>query len=416
MSISTRLNRLVSALVARRSRLPRPVNAALDRIVAGGGGPLGRVAQDVLGRLSGGGARAGSRPPVPGTPVRLFVGPTNYAGQGYLWARAVEREIPGVGAVNMVAEVEHGFRFPADDAVPVATYLLSRPWQEEQRRYVEQFTHVLVEAERPLLGRLHGGDAFVEARSLQESGLRVAMMCHGTDVRLPSRHRDTHPWSPFHDDPAAAATLEDVARKNIDGLASLGAPVFVSTPDLLDDVPDATWCPVVVDAARWSPSARVLERPRPLVVHVPSSSSVKGTQLIAPVLERLAERGTIDFRYVEGVAAADMPALYGEADIVLDQFRIGSYGVAACEAMAAGRVVVGHVSPAVRSHVLRTTGLELPIVEATPDSLEEVLTSVLDDRERHRRRAARGPEFVAAVHDGRTSSHALRPFLLEART
>ncbi len=96
---------------------------------------------------------------------------------------------------------------------------------------------------------------------------------------------------------------------------------------------------------------------------------MKGTQLIAPVLERLAERGTIDFRYVEGVAAADMPALYGEADIVLDQFRIGSYGVAACEAMAAGRVVVGHVSPAVRSHVLRATGLELPIVEATPDSL-----------------------------------------------
>ncbi|UKJ65535.1 glycosyltransferase [Cellulosimicrobium cellulans] len=381
--------------------------------MASGGGPLGRFVQDALGHLAGGGARAGSPPPVPETPVRLYIGPTNYAGQGYLWARAAERELPGVGAVNMVAEVEHGFRFPADDVVPVATYLLSRPWQVGQRRYVERFTHVLVEAERPLLGRLHGGDAFEEARVMREAGLHVAMMCHGTDVRLPSRHRAGHAWSPFDDDPAAAA-LEDVARKNIEGLASLGAPVFVSTPDLLDDVPDATWCPVVVDPARWSPSARVLERARPLVVHVPSSSTVKGTQLIAPVLEKLAERGVIDFRYVEGVAAADMPALYGEADIVLDQFRIGSYGVAACEAMAAGRVVVGHVSEAVRSHVLRTTGAELPIVEATPDTLEDVVTSVLEDRETYRRRAARGVEFVTSVHDGRTAARALRPFLLEA--
>ncbi len=39
-----------------------------------------------------------------------------------------------------------------------------------------------------------------------------------------------------------------------------------------------------------------------------------------------------------------MPEVYGGADIVLDQFPLGTYGVAACEALVAGRLVVSHVS------------------------------------------------------------------------
>lgn len=403
------VNRLVSALVARRSRLPRPVNAMIDRIVAPGSGPLGRAVQRI------GGAAAGRTvpppPPVPDAPVRLYVGPTNYAGQGYLWSRAVERHLDGVGAVNMAAEADHGFRFPADDAVPIATYLMSHRWQQEREAYLRRFTHVLFEAERPLLGRLHAGDAFAEARSLRDAGLHVAMMCHGTDVRLPSRHRAAGRWSPFHDDPRFEV-LEDTARRNLAGLEALGAPVFVSTPDLLDDVPTATWCPVVVDPARWRTDAAALERARPRVVHVPSSSAVKGTALVAPVVERLAAEGVVDYEVVEGVPAARMPDLYAGADVVLDQFRIGSYGVAACEAMAAGRVVVGHVTPEVRERVRRATGKELPVVEATPDTLRDVLVDVVARRERYRDLAADGPEFVAAVHDGALAAAALRPFLL----
>ena len=403
------VNKLVSSLVAKRSRLPRRVNAMIDRLVAPGTGPLGRAVQR-LGGVAVGGTVA-PPPRVPEGSVRLYVAPTNYAGQGYLWCRAVERELDGVGAVNMVAEADHGFRFPADDTVPIATYLMSRRWQQEREGYVRRFTHVMFEAERPLFGRLHGGDAFTEARMLRETGLGVAMMCHGTDVRLPSRHRAASPWSPFHDDPRFDV-LEETARRNLAGLAALGAPVFVSTPDLLEDVPAATWCPVVVDGDRWHAEADALERTRLRVVHVPSSSAVKGTNLINPVLERLAAEGVLDYEHVQGVPASQMPAVYARADVVLDQFRVGSYGVAACEAMASGRVVVGHVTSSVRDHVRDATGRDLPVVEATPDTLRDVLLEIAEDRETYRTKAAAGPGFVASVHDGTLSAAALRAFLL----
>jgi glycosyltransferase involved in cell wall biosynthesis len=138
---------------------------------------------------------------------------------------------------------------------------------------------------------------------------------------------------------------------------------------------------------------------------------MKGSELIDPVMESLAERGLITYRRVEGVDPADMPQVYRDADIVVDQFRVGSYGVAACEAMAAGRVVVGHIAQSVRDRVVADTGLELPIIEATPDTIEQVVLDLISHPERGREVAARGPAFVEQVHDGRRSAEALAPFV-----
>ncbi|MGO2739557.1 MAG: glycosyltransferase family 4 protein, partial [Cellulosimicrobium funkei] len=99
------------------------------------------------------------------------------------------------------------------------------------------------------------------------------------------------------------------------------------------------------------------------------------------------------------------------ADVVLDQFALGSYGVAACEAMAAGRVVVSHVSDQVRDEVRRSTGTDLPVVQAEAGSLRAVLLRLLDDRDAARDAASRGPELVRRLHDGRAAAAALAPFL-----
>ncbi len=351
-------------------------------------------------------------PKVPATPVRLYVGPANYAGQGHAWARAAER-LPGVGAVSMAAVRQGDFAFPVDDAVPEPVYSLSRRWQRERRALLPRFTHVVVEAGRPLLGQLVRGGALAEARWLAERGVAVAIVCHGSEIRLPSRHREREPWSPFTPDWELTAVLEERAARLARGLDRLGLPVLVSTPDLLLDVPAATWLPVVVDVERWAGAGQrgVLEREVPVVVHAPSSSHVKGSELAEPVLESLAARGLIEYRRVEGVPAADMPRVYGEADVVLDQLRIGNYGVAACEAMAAGRVVVSHVSEVVREHAREAAGADLPILEATADSLEQVLLDVLADRDRARALAAQGPAFVRTLHDGTRSAEVLSPFL-----
>src|SRR5690606_35228716 len=118
-------------------------------------------------------------------------------------------------------------------------------------------------------------------------------------------------------------------------------PVFVSTPDLLTEVPWAHWCPVVVDVKSWENTRELLTGERPIVAHFPSMGHVKGTHLIEPIVSDMQRRGVIEYRGMTGIKSADMPSHVASVDIVLDQFRIGSYGVAAVEAMAAGRVVIG---------------------------------------------------------------------------
>ena len=345
-------------------------------------------------------------------PVRLLVGPANFAGQGTRWARALENRATNTKATSF-AFFKGVLDYPVDYGVPARTYRRNPRWRLNfYNHVVRNYTHVLLEAARPIFGPLHGPDGSFEIPHLLTKGLQVALIAHGSDVRIPSRHVETEPWSPFPDlEDETVELLERNATRAAELFTSYPGQVYVSTPDLLDYVPDAAWCPVIVEVDAWRSDAPVLEHEKPVVAHAPSKSAMKGSELIDPIMERLAERGLITYRRVEGIDPADMPAVYRDADIVLDQFRIGSYGVAACEAMAAGRVVVGHIAQHVRDRVAADTGLDLPIVDATPDTIEQVVLDLIADPERARAVAARGPAFVEKVHDGRWSAEALESFV-----
>ncbi|TCO33096.1 glycosyltransferase involved in cell wall biosynthesis [Kribbella steppae] len=356
-------------------------------------------------------------PPRLDAPVRLLVGPANFAGQGTRWARALEVRVPDALATSF-AFFRGVLDYPVDYGVPARTYRRNRRWQLNfYNHVVRNYTHVLIEASRPIFGPLHGPDASGDIQYLLTKGLQLGLIAHGSDVRIPSRHVETEPWSPFPDlEDESVELLERNATRAVELFTSYPGPVYVSTPDLLDYVPNAAWCPVVVDVDSWRSDAPVLEHEKPVVAHAPSKSAMKGSELIDPIMESLAQRGLITYRRVEGVDPADMPAVYRDADIVLDQFRVGSYGVAACEAMAAGRIVVGHIAQHVRDRVTADTGLELPIVDATPDTIEQVVLDLISNPERGRAVAARGPAFVEQVHDGRRSAEALSAFVEQPST
>ncbi|KQX06386.1 hypothetical protein ASC59_00440 [Leifsonia sp. Root1293] len=352
--------------------------------------------------------------PPPGE-VRLLVAPANYAGQGYEWARAAER-LPGVGAANLVVARGTDWGFRADHRVVENVAVDSAWWYRRHATSVlTGFTHVLVESERPLLGGYCAGDVRREADALRTAGIAVGYVSHGSDLRLPSRHADRERWSPFRDqDWPLLPVLEETARANAAFLAEQDATVFVSTPELVLDYPGAVWLPVVIDGARWANPTPALLRATPVVVHAPTNPIIKGTELIEPTTTRLSDEGVIDYRRIEGVAASDMPTIVATSDVVLEQFRLGIYSATAIEAMAGGRLVVGYLSEQVREHVRLVTGLEIPIVQASVDTLESVLRDVVARPEQYRALAEQGPRFVAAVHDGALSAAVLEPFLRSA--
>ncbi len=381
---------------------------------ASGRGVLGRVADAARFRFSE--DEVPPLPPQSDAAVRLLIGPANSAGQGYQWARAAERLLPGVAAVSMQGLGLDVFEPEVDLKAPVAVYQRSASWHDAFDAYLSLQTHVIWESGLPLLGRRYGSDVAREMTRLEDRGVRGALLFHGSDIRPPSRHATQSHWSPFRDLTALTRALEATTSRNAALAAEADVPIFVSTPDLLRWLPGATWCPVVVDSARWKAAAGTsaptgASKGPPVVAHAPSNPWLKGTDRMEPMLRRLAAEGVIRYRQIVGVPHASMPAFYADADIMLDQFVLGSYGVAACEAMASGRLVMSHVDEFTRSQVRERTGLELPVHEATLESLEDELRRAVAEPEAFDELRTAGPAFVDAVHDGRRSAAAMAPFL-----
>lgn len=351
--------------------------------------------------------------PDPSQPVRLFIGPVNYAGQGHQWARAVE-QLGGVSARNFVNSDNNVLQYPSDYSVPWRTSEHSRRWQRELlSTLATRYTHVLIEACFPPLGGMFGGDVARQVDLLQRRGLSVAIVGHGTDVRLPSRHVVEEPWSMFHsDDWVRPELVEDVVSRNLALIDQLQLPTFVSTAGLLTDVPTAEFLGVIIDATPWRNDAALLERARPQVIHAPTNTFVKGTDVVRPIAQKLHAEGLIEYIEIDRIPHAEMPDVVRSADVVLDQFRIGDYGVAACETMAAGRLVLAHVNEQVRGVVTRAAGVELPIPETTLDSLETRLRDILANRATYRAIAATGPNYVDTLHSGAFSSRVLSDHFL----
>jgi glycosyltransferase involved in cell wall biosynthesis len=94
------------------------------------------------------------------------------------------------------------------------------------------------------------------------------------------------------------------------------------------------------------------------------------------------------------------------ADIVVDQVAIGSYGVFACEAMAAGKPVIAYLSDTVE----KLLG-EHPIANAAPDSVGSAIEMLLDDRSAAAERGVASAAYVRRVHDGQDTVRLLSQFL-----
>jgi hypothetical protein len=143
---------------------------------------------------------------------------------------------------------------------------------------------------------------------------------------------------------------------------------------------------------------------RPVIVHSPSAPNAKGTPAVLAAIESLRSRFDFDFRLVQGMPRRQALALVCDADIFLDQFVLGGYGLAALEAMAFGKPVLCYVKPSLAAQY----PADLPIVNVTQEGLTDALAGLLADGARRHAVGLRSRAYVEKYHDAITIAGELK--------
>lgn len=343
----------------------------------------------------------------PDSTYRIMFGPKNSAGASFAWARALEQlSLPSnkkiEAKVVQVAHAEGGtsFNFMADINIGAHAYAGNlRSWKN---RVMSRVTHVILESGGSVTGNFLSGKSEREIRKLKNTGIDVALLFHGSDIRQAALHQRTVADSPLTESGAYWDAVRRNAELNLHLAQSFDGPIFVSTPGLLAHVPHSIWLPLVIDSNRFSYDHPVLERKRPIVIHAPSNPQMKGTAKIEPILEKLDSEGIIEYQRLSNIPHAKMPDFIATADIVVDQVVLGDYGVLQCEAMAAGRLVLASVN------VAQEFVPDLPVIHTTASTLEGLIRdAVTRRRDEFIEFASKCPGYIRAHHSPTTAAKIL---------
>jgi glycosyltransferase involved in cell wall biosynthesis len=234
---------------------------------------------------------------------------------------------------------------------------------------------------------------------LKAMGKSVFFHFRGSEVRLNSVFKAL---SPYH-------YIEEQRAKNMpfvfqepdqkafrDFVCGVCDDVFVNDPELQCYVPNALIVPRAIDHALLEQAEVQKVRERPLIVHAPSRRGVKGTEYVLRAVELLKQEGLqFDFTLVENMSHCDALEIYRQATIIVDQLRIGWYGVLAVEGMALGKTVVSYIRHDLR-HYLPSPA---PLANADPNNVTEVLRYLLNNPESAQAYAQAGRKFVKEYHD-----------------
>jgi glycosyltransferase involved in cell wall biosynthesis len=235
---------------------------------------------------------------------------------------------------------------------------------------------------------------------------RIIFHLHGCDIRDPRRARIEHALSACSE--CTYPCMVPIKLHLPRTIRRYADAVLVSTPDLLDFVPDAEYLPNPIDPTPWERLRRptvhaLLPGQEWVVAHAPSNREIKGTRHVIAAIEQLRAEGfPVRLHVVEGLSGDELRAAYARADVVVDQLFAGWVGLVALEMMAMGKPVIAYIRPDLQ-HLLHG----MPVVRAEPRSLAQTLRALLLDSQRRADLSARGPGYVRAQHDPDTACRRL---------
>lgn len=240
---------------------------------------------------------------------------------------------------------------------------------------------------------------------LRALGKTLFVSWQGDDARQSDRSRELFDISIAHevDETYYLPGSDAWKRRAIARMGRFAHGQYALNPDLLHVLPPtARFLPYAsFDPQSVRPRFAEPSGSRPLTIaHAPSHRGAKGTQHVLSAIETLRREGIVfQFTLVEGVGRQEALDRMAAADIVVDQLLAGWYGGLGVEAMALGKVLVAYIRRGDLKFVPPSLASDLPIVDATPATIADVLRRLLSTpRSELRAIGERGRAYVERHH------------------
>lgn len=231
-------------------------------------------------------------------------------------------------------------------------------------------------------------------------GKKIIMHFVGADIRsekyLEEKRNDLTPY--LKGQQLQNNLSEPYQQKLIEDARKYSDKIIVSTPDLLQIIPEADYVPVFLnfnDINTDADNSQMLSG-KIKILHSPSGFTTKGSEYIHEVLKSIQKKFDnieIIIPFDENRSTKKAYALtryelletLGKTDIVIDQMLIGWYGLKSIEALSKGCEVICFIEEELKQYLFEDTPIYSASILTLEKKLEEVIHKIQLDNNRNQR-------------------------------
>lgn len=231
---------------------------------------------------------------------------------------------------------------------------------------------------------------------------KIFMEFHGSDLRDPIRAHELNPYDIELEEGLTKRHKKLIlsACKYADGIILHDDELI---PYLPKEHPPVFVVPLRIDVSQIQMLQPAQEKNVIKIVHAPTNRYMKGSDYIEAAIEEIQKEYPVEYIRVENMKQSEAFEIYQRADIIIDQIRIGTYGVFAIEGMALGKPVVTYIMPSMKKALPE----DLPIVSANKDNIKQQLIMLISDEKLRVSSGQQGRIYAETYHDYRTNAKML---------
>ena len=315
--------------------------------------------------------------------------------------------VAGLNAVGIEAETvlieRNKFSYPYDVYLDVKF--------SDKRRFIPDLEKILAFFIKSMFKydvfHFHSGISTLINRELKIYRLfkkKLFVEFHGSDIR------DYKKFSEINkSDDVEKIALPDATVKRNRAICEIAEGIILHDDELIPYLPEVTTpiyvVPLRVIISDYEPRFVDENAERITIVHAPSNKRIKGTEYVLQAVERLQKMyDNIDLILVENKTKDEAKEIYKKADIIVDQFVLGTYGVFSIEGMALGKPVVTYISEEMSAALPE----ELPLVSADKFTLYEELEKLVLDGPLRKKLGENGRKYAETYHDNLVIAQVLK--------